>query len=120
MSLGDGFFEVGKRIRLLRGQLTQAEFAARLGVDRKSVVGWEAGKRLPDGASLLRLMQEFGADVNFLLTGSMQAPESETLTPRERALLDNYRHSPPEGQRVIEGTARLGAQPAAAAGGSKR
>jgi transcriptional regulator with XRE-family HTH domain len=74
---------VGSRIRKLRGAMAQTEFAERLGVDRKSVAGWEADKRLPDGSSLL--------NVNHLLTGS---PPQEALSRDERDLLALFRAAP--------------------------
>lgn len=90
------FVTAGRRIAELRGELTQAEFAERLGVDRKTVVRWEAGERLPDGASLFALMTEFGADVNYILKGERGAGAiaPEALTAGERVMLDNYRHAP--------------------------
>lgn len=81
---------------------------------------YEAGAE--PGAKALTAMTAGGIDIMYVLTGSrsgIPAPKL-TLSPRERALLDNYRHTDPEGQRVIEGTARLAAQPTAAAGGRKR
>lgn len=74
MSLGENadYVAVGQRIKALRGAMTQADFAARLGVDRKTVVRWEAGERLPDGGSLLALAREFEADVHDILTGETQ------------------------------------------------
>lgn len=101
-----GYLDVGARIKVLRGNLSQADFAARLGVDRKSVVGWEAGKRLPDGKSLLRLMTEFGADVNYILTGTRTTDsQAAPLAPDERTLLDNYRNSPPDAKAAIKAAA---------------
>ena len=113
------FFEgVAERIRELRGEMAQVAFAERLGVDRKSVAGWEAGKRLPDGASLLALATVFGADVHYLLTGE-RSSEGNGLTARERTLLDNYVAADEAGRRLIEGTADLAAKPKAVSG-SKR
>jgi len=94
------FLDAGQRIAELRGTLTQAQFAERLGVDRKTVVNWEAGERLPDGASLLKLVEAFAADVNYILTGNRSY--QEVLNSRERILLDNYRHTHPRQQRFIE------------------
>lgn len=95
------FQAVGARIAELRGKLTKQDFAVRLGVDRKTVERWEAGDRLPDGSKLLRLMTEFGADVNYILTGQragglapMSQSQGEVLAPDERTMLDNYRHAP--------------------------
>ena len=91
------FASAGLRIRALRGDLSLREFAARLGVDHKSVSGWEAGKRLPDGSSLLALSEQFSADVNYILTGQRTggaAAPAPALAPDEEILLDNYRHAP--------------------------
>jgi transcriptional regulator with XRE-family HTH domain len=84
------FFEVGARIAALRGAMKQSEFAERLGVHRNSVVGWEAGKRLPDGESLVRMSEQFNADIHVLLMGKQGglAPE---LRPDEEKLLADYR-----------------------------
>ena len=113
------FEAAGKRIAELRGSLTQAEFAARIEVDRKTVVRWEAGERLPDGASLLALMSEFGADVNYILTGQEQEPSHQALLPEdERIMLDNYRHSPLAVQAGVKTT--LGAFAPEAGVGKKR
>ena len=103
------FASVGLRIRTLRGDLSLREFATRLGVDHKSVSGWEAGKRLPDGSSLLALMEHFSADVNYILTGQRSgsaAPVPEPAAPAlardEEILLDNYRNSPPDARVAIK------------------
>lgn len=115
------FQSVGARISELRGGLTQAQFAARLGVDRKTVVRWEAGERLPDGSSLLRFVQEFSADINYILTGQRSTSASvSVLTAQERMLLDNYRNTHPAQQQFIEQAAVMASQREAAKGGSKR
>ncbi|MEO8118025.1 MAG: helix-turn-helix transcriptional regulator [Rhodoferax sp.] len=90
MSDEEIFFETGKRIAALRGKLSQAGFAQRLGVSRSSVEGWEAGKRLPDGSSLLRMREAFGADINVILTGE-SGGAAPLLRPDEEELLSNYR-----------------------------
>ena len=84
------FIETGQRITKLRGKLTQVGFAQRLGVSRSSVEGWEAGKRLPDGSSLLRMREAFGADINVILTGQAGGVAPE-LRPDEEELLAHYR-----------------------------
>ena len=101
MSLENLFIEAGQRILQLRGNLTQADFAARLGVDRKTVVGWEAGKRLPDGTSLLKLVTEFGADVNYILMGGRAS--AVPLTAEEQTLLGYYREASKEVRRAALG-----------------
>ncbi len=95
------FFEAGKRIEALRAALTQAQFAARVGVDRKTVGEWERGERLPTGVALLKLMTEFGADVNYILPVVTSAGFTPTLPPDEQALLDNYRNTHSDGREKI-------------------
>lgn len=94
------FAAVGTRIKALRGSLSQAEFAERLTVDRKTVVGWEAGKRLPDGSSLLRLALEFGADLNHLLLGQS---ESRRLSAEEETVVAYFREATPDVRRAALG-----------------
>lgn len=95
------YAEVGKRIQRLRGKLTQADLALRLGVDRKSITGWETGKRLPDGSSLLAMRRDLGADLNHLLGGGEAEPLA--LTSEERTLLAHWRASTDEVRKAVLG-----------------
>lgn len=115
------FASVGLRIRALRGDLSLREFAARLGVDHKSVSGWESGKRLPDGSSLLALMEQFSADVNYILTGqsAAAAPPAATVSQGDRILLDNFHAAPAQVREGVK-TALGAFAPGASAGAAKR
>ncbi|MAL00850.1 MAG: transcriptional regulator [Alcaligenaceae bacterium] len=79
---------VGSRIRALRGNLTQAIFSERLGLERKTIGRYESGERAPDALALLRLMGEFGADPAWVLTGKGERP---SLTEDEQELLTLFR-----------------------------
>ncbi|QDL55325.1 helix-turn-helix domain-containing protein [Rhodoferax aquaticus] len=94
------FFDVGQRIAALRGKLTQAGFAQRVGASRSSVEGWEAGKRLPDGSSLLRMHEAFGADITYLLTGKTGGA-APRLRPDQEELLANYDKANSDGRERI-------------------
>jgi len=107
--LEENFIEVGRRILELRAGLTQAEFASRLGVDRKSVVGWETGKRLPDGASLLRLMEQFGADVNYILSGKRSGGLS--LSAEDTLMLQYFHEASPPVRKAALGALLSGSIP---------
>lgn len=113
-----GFFlETGARIRELRGALSQAEFAERIGVDRKTVVRWEAGERLPDGKSLLALMEVFGGSASYLLTGSEGG--AKLADASEQVLIDSYRRCNADAKRnLIQTAALLSAGMASPPGGS--
>lgn len=90
---------VGARILKVQGEMGVTEFADELGVNRKTITRWVANDSLPDGASLLALMQKFGADPAWVLTGSGAAPD---LAPRERILLEKYRAVPPDVQDATQ------------------
>ena len=62
--------EVGHRIRELRGlYMTQAEFAARVGVSQSFLSTVEHGKVEVGAAILLRISREFEKSMEWLLTG---------------------------------------------------
>lgn len=78
-------------MEVLRGNLSQLEFATTLGVDRKTIGTWERGERLPDTRALLGLWGQFDADPAWVLTGRGFEPVS---TADERELLALYRAAP--------------------------
>jgi len=124
--MDEPFTAVGLRIRAIRGDLSLREFASQLGVDHKSVSGWEAGRRLPDGSSLLALMERFGADVNYLLTGQSSSSlppvvrnDSLSVSPGDRVLLDNFHAAPAQVQAGVK-TALGAFAPSGSAGTKKR
>ncbi|WP_418647255.1 hypothetical protein ACNQFN_18845 [Thauera butanivorans] len=65
-------------------------------------------------SDLLARLNGTGVDIFYVLTGqrSDEAPAAPA-NPREKALLDNYRHSPDAGKDAIERTASALAQSAA-------
>lgn len=62
---------IGTRIRAVRRQagLSQRDFGARLGTSSGRISEIESGKTTPGGEFLLRLYQEFGADITYVVTG---------------------------------------------------
>lgn len=97
--------------------LTQPALADVAGAAKRTVVDWEKGVSSPTAVQLAALAVA-GADVLYILTGarSQAVPESATLSPRQRALLDNYDHTDAEGQRVIESTALFASKQAGGKG----
>jgi transcriptional regulator with XRE-family HTH domain len=68
--------QVGHRIRKLRGlYMTQEEFASRVGVSQSFLSTVEHGKVEVGAAILLRISQEFGRSVEWLLTGKEFVPD---------------------------------------------
>lgn len=61
---------LGRRIRQLRGfDLSQQEFAHRLGVSQSQLSKYERGVVAPPADVLIRLKEEFKVSVDWLLTG---------------------------------------------------
>lgn len=61
---------MGRRIRELRGfDMTQAEFASRVGISQNHLSVIERGGREIGAAILLRISREFGKGMEWLLTG---------------------------------------------------
>ena len=61
---------IGRRIRELRGfDMTQEEFARRIGVTQSHLSALERGDSEPGASVLLAISREFGKSVDWLLTG---------------------------------------------------
>jgi transcriptional regulator with XRE-family HTH domain len=61
---------IGRRIRELRGfEMTQVEFAKRIGVAQSYLSALEHGETQPCADVLLAISREFGTSVDWLLSG---------------------------------------------------
>lgn len=84
----------GQRVRAGREALrenglpvTQARFAARVGVKLRTVQSWEADERTPSGATLVRLAEVLGVTEAFIMEGRTEpsgGPAPQTAEERER------------------------------------
>lgn len=101
---------VGKRIEELRGRLSQSDFAAKLGIDRKTVGTWERGERLLDTKALLALWGEFDADPAWVLTGNGFAPAGNE---DEREIVALFRAAPLAVKAAAIGALQGGSAPKA-------
>ena len=69
---------VGRRIRELRGfDLTQEEFARRIGISQNYLSTMERGNVQIGSEILLRISREFGKSIEWLLTGEDQESSRE-------------------------------------------
>ena len=102
---------IGERIKEERERLgmTQPDFAAAAGAAKRTLIEWEKGKTSPTVVQLLALTS-IGVDAQYILTG-MRSSALPSLSPREAALLDNYRHiGDEEGKRYVEQSAQIAAK----------
>ena len=59
----------GERIRQLRGDMTQAEFADAVAIKQAMISRYEASKETPSPKVLLRIAQFSGTSIEWILTG---------------------------------------------------
>ena len=55
-----------ERLKRLRGEKTQEEFADFLGMSSRSISDWEDGKRNPDLITLIKIVDEFRVSLDWL------------------------------------------------------
>lgn len=96
---------LGERLKELRAGLTQAEFAALLGVHGNTIKNWEKGTHFPDYKILMVLVEKYELSVKWLMLGIEPKHHEES----EQAYYDSckeYEESfePPEvrdGERYV-------------------
>lgn len=81
---------IGKFLASLRKEnnLTQEQFAERLGVNSRSISRWENGNCMPDLSLLPVIAKEMGVSVEELLNGKRQ--NAGKILPRKNTELKNY------------------------------
>lgn len=80
--------ELSGRLQVVRGNMTQEEFAKVLGIGRTTLIRYESGERIPDANFLQALSLKFNVDPSWLLLGIGKIPERKHFTPEKQALLD--------------------------------
>jgi transcriptional regulator with XRE-family HTH domain len=64
-------YAIGRRIRQLRGfDMTQDEFARRVGITQSHLSALEHGDNEPGASVLVAISEEFGKSVDWILTGN--------------------------------------------------
>lgn len=63
--------EIGKRLRLIREKIgiTQARVGAKLGIQSQHVSKYERGETVPTWENLIKLIELYDVNINWLLTG---------------------------------------------------
>lgn len=64
-------YEIGKRLRAIRERLgiTQAEVGEKLGIQSQHVSKYERGETVPTWENLIKLVERYDVNINWLLTG---------------------------------------------------
>jgi transcriptional regulator with XRE-family HTH domain len=82
------FLGIVERIKKVRGELTQAEFAAKLGVQAATVSMYESG-RIPDDEMLIKIADFGKTTMEWLLRGD-QLSAPQLLEQFPEVLIMNY------------------------------
>lgn len=92
---------IGDRIRQVRGEATQRDFAVLLDIGLKTLSRYENNERQPDADLLIKLNVLYGVQPLWLLTG--KGPDSDIgLTPKEAYVLSNYRMLSQQKKQALE------------------
>lgn len=94
---------IGGRLKEERERLgySQSEFAALVGVTRKTLFGYESAERFPAGDALAGWLDE-GLDVIYVLSGQRKpAVPTQNLPPDEQLLLEAYRGMPAKARKEL-------------------
>lgn len=68
---------LGERIRQVRGALSQADFAAKIGINKNLLGKYERGESVPGGEILSQIHDTAGVSLDWLLTGQGQMRRDE-------------------------------------------
>ena len=85
--------KIGARIRKIRGQMTQNDFGAIIGVGRVAVANYEAGRRLPNREILGKIAKAGNVSPNWIISGDGHDQDREEIISRTRkhmALYDEF------------------------------
>lgn len=69
------YSDIGKRLKKLRGSLSQREFAKKIGLPHKTYQRYEYGEGIPKAHTLKKIAQKESVTVDWLLTGSLRSFE---------------------------------------------
>lgn len=96
---------LGKRIRAIRGKLSQDAFGKKLGVSVQAVSQWENGKTRPTPDKFELMHKEFGADLSRLIPdGTPECQNVETLVSSIDGQIGR-----PRPDEIVEAEVRSGA-----------
>jgi transcriptional regulator with XRE-family HTH domain len=91
---------LGERIKVLRGDVPQAEFAKKYGLSKNTLWSYENGTTDPKTSFLVQLVTDFGVSADWLLFGVGDPPKPE-LDAREAILVDHFRHCDERGKDAM-------------------
>jgi transcriptional regulator with XRE-family HTH domain len=113
--------EIGDRLRFVRKNRTQKEFASQYGIPQGTLSKFECGKLEPGISFLMEVSKREGVSINWILTGKTDdktkkwtlrepAVEYQTLPVSDRKLLHNVVEILESGNELIIGVLKANTQ----------
>ena len=99
---------IGGRFAMVRGNITSRAFAKSLGVHPNSITNYEADKRFPDLRVLTQLIEDYGVNLNWLLTGRGDVYDEFAKSSGDAIMANNPNdRDTPQVQKIPAGQVRL-------------
>jgi len=94
---------VASRIRELRGDMTQREFAAMLGVSPQAVSEWEKANKMPRVGIIEKLSERYGVPKGFILGESLPRGAGQRLpNPKAVPIIDSIERNSEEFESLTQ------------------
>jgi phage repressor protein C with HTH and peptisase S24 domain/DNA-binding XRE family transcriptional regulator len=100
------YIDIGNRLKILRGKLTQSEFASDIGTALRAYQYYEAGDRVPPIELLTKISKKHNKSVDWILTGIEDIEKYRVQEALARdviieELIDRLEHSVSREERLI-------------------
>lgn len=79
------YSQVGERLKELRGNLSQEEFAKKIGISFRTLQRYEVGERIPHPHVLSKIAEKFDTTVDWILTGNLNIEKALILEGAKRS-----------------------------------
>ena len=91
--------DISRKIKRIRGGLSQTEFARRVDINRSLICSYESGKRYPSFGSLKKLAGYGGVSIDYL--SGKEDISSSKYAPEEDEVIYKFRKLPLESKYLI-------------------
>ena len=87
---------IASRIRSLRGEMTQREFADLFGVSPQAVSEWENANKMPRIGIIEKISEKFNVPRAYILGENISDPQQKKINPRAIPIIDSIERNSKE------------------------
>lgn len=88
--------DLGERLRYLRGEQSQEQFAQQIGLTRAALANYETGRTKPKASILREISRKLGLSDEFLLSGKVRNEYELNLVVAGKGMLNECHETPDE------------------------